>query len=158
MENRVFSEKEMASLFNFGHFKNVHFLKIQKQIYYIVFSGNYIIVGKSSVVKGPSYRNTSFPNIPPISGYPTHFSITMYSTFTPIYCRSAEVFSQKIHNCDGCILHCIEWKGLENMCRWQAIFWFYCKWDYILQINIRSYMLQWASSYIIGICHSLHGL
>jgi len=40
MENRVFLEKEMASLFIFGHFKNVHFLKIQKQIYFIVFSGN----------------------------------------------------------------------------------------------------------------------
>jgi hypothetical protein len=41
MENRGFSEKETASLFNFGHFKNVHFLKIQKQIYFIVFSGTH---------------------------------------------------------------------------------------------------------------------
>ncbi len=41
-KNRVFSEKEMASLFKNGHFKNVHFRKIATQIYYIVFSGNYL--------------------------------------------------------------------------------------------------------------------
>jgi len=40
-----FSEKEMASLFKIGHFKNVHFRKIATQIYFTVFSGNYIIVG-----------------------------------------------------------------------------------------------------------------
>jgi hypothetical protein len=36
-----FQKKETASLFKNGHFKNVHFQKIQKQIYITGFGGNY---------------------------------------------------------------------------------------------------------------------
>ena len=34
--------------------------------------------------------NTSFPNIPPISGYLTHFPTTMHGTFTTDYYENGE--------------------------------------------------------------------
>ena len=41
--------------------------------------------------------NTSFPNIPPISGYLTHFPTTMQCTFTTDYYENGEpMFSQLI--------------------------------------------------------------